>query len=208
MGGQGSGNFDHAGRPGLVGGSGSGGSTTASEQKQQRLTEKHTRDRQFKETLIKEADSIRDRDKEFMVVYDKNGKELQRWEGTTDEVGDPEWLADNSLDTIQLHNHPVSKPGDEDYEPDYPDHANKPPSLQDFSGLARDGTKALLVASKDYNFALTRTGPPFTKVQGEKMMDLMEQRLKTSEGFRYPTHADWQWITTQVKGFTYSRKEK
>ena len=190
-GGPGSGNFEHSGRPGSVGGSGPGGLHPLTWEK-----------------VKTQADVTRSKDHEFMTVYDKNGKVLQQWEGTRDEVGDPEWLAENSKDTVNLHNHPISEPGDEDYDPDYPDQANKPFSLQDLENFVHNGDKSDIVVSKDYDFILTRTGKPFTDDEAKHIAELMSKHLKTGKKdtpYRYPTHEDWEWLAHNTKKLSYTR---
>lgn len=210
MGGQGSGYFNHAGRPGLLGGSASGGGGSGGTSSTRERAEKH---REAREALsekttkaVKEfAEKYRDKTKEWMQIIDpKTGKVDYEEEGSEDEVGDPEVLEGKTEGKIQIHNHPVDTTGD---NPDYPDNANKPPSAQDLGKFFDDKPKEFLVVSKDYTFSLKPPPGGFTEKNKAKAEALFKSMLVKNGAWRYPTHEDWQALAAKT-GIKYTRTKQ
>ena len=125
MGGQGSGYFEHAGRPGLVGGSGPGGAGLRGSREARERSQRHEQARRNREEEARKAEDERTRTlapeaeqriaeklkdyeadtKESSFVFDKDGKLL--WEGTEGKRGEAPNPPGRLLrDNIVVHNHP------------------------------------------------------------------------------------------------------
>ena len=191
MGGTGSGNFNHAGRPGLIGGSGPGGGGGGGGDGR---SEKATK------TIKDFGDKFRKKTREYMQIINPNTGEVEyEEEGSEDEVGDPEELEGKTEGKIQVHNHPVDETGDE-----FEDNANKPPSAQDLGKFFDDKPKEFLVVTKDYTFSLKPPPGGFTEKNRQKAEALFKKMLVKNGKWRYPTHADWQLLAIKT-GIKYKR---
>ena len=218
MGGSGSGNFGHAGRPGLVGGSGSGaglvgGSGSGEGSRPKPSGPGKTLSSEAKKTLATLADKIKDQTHETMYIIDiKTGEILYTEQGTEDEVGmellekeseheDQPSIQENQ---VVLHNHPV------DTSTKGVDAANKPPSFQDLGSFLNGGSRVFAVVGKDDLFFLEKPAKGFTEKQKSSIDALMKKHLYDSEtkSPRYPTDADWRWLAKAVPGLKYSKNQR
>ena len=203
MGGQGSGNFDHAGRPGLVGGSGAGSAGMRGAREASRRREEHERRRQeavqrreeaeqrvlgrdaVGQTLKKIAEEIRHQDNETLIIVDaESGKELGRAQGDSISVEQlPKGLRSQIKGNVEIHNHPE---GDK--------HTDQPPSWPDLREMFRNGSKTMFVVSPHSSYRVDLPDRPLSKADHAKIRDLFLKILAPNPGDmpRDPTNADWR----------------
>ena len=88
-------------------------------------------------------DFIRKKDKEWVYIFDKSGKQTARYEGEEGYVNPPEAQLLSKLNNATVvHNHPL----DESF------------SLQDIKAITRYNAKKLIVVSPKYTYIVERNG--------------------------------------------------
>ena len=207
MGGQGSGYFQHAGRPGEIGGSTSGGrgggkKPSSSKARERSLEHQEQREVQdalpppVQESIKKLGDTIRHNDAETLIVIDaKTGKELARVQGTHDEAGEiSDATAAKMTGNIEIHNHP-DLPGDKDV----------PLSWPDLQGFLEGDSRQIIAVTPGYNFSFAL--PPRGLSPKERKTILRKARSIIPKG-RHPvvTHDMWTKLAGQTR-LRYIRTE-
>ena len=204
MGGQGSGYFQHAGRPGEIGGSASGGRGGKSSSKGRERSIEHLEQRleqdslppPVQESIKKLGDTIRHNEAETLIVIDaQTGKELARVQGTHDEAGEiSEATAAKMTGNIEIHNHP-DLPGDMDVTLSWPD----------LQGFLEGDSRQIIAVTPKYNFSFAL--PPRGLSPKERKTILRKARSIIPRG-RHPvvTHDMWAKLAGQTR-LRYTRIE-
>ena len=204
MGGPGSGYFQHAGRPGELGGSASGGRGGKSSSKGRERSIEHEQQRLEQELLPppvqdsikKVGDTIRHNEAETLIVIDaKTGKELARVQGTHDEAGEiSDATAAKMTGNIEIHNHP-----------DLPGDTNVTLSWPDLQGFLEGDSRQIIAVTPKYNFSFAL--PPRGLSPKERKTILRKARSIIPRG-RHPvvTHDMWTKLAGQTR-LRYTRTE-
>lgn len=171
MGGPGSGFFDHAGRPGLVGGSSGSGGGGAGVKAARDRAEKHARERRERERQYLDdstqtvqdkmkviADSLRDIPGETRKFVDQHtGEELTTFSGHEGDIVEirtyPEDLYPRPLVEIPMHADFLSRlvgPKDSTSR----EHLNSPPNLEQFRNFLSGAANTLIVVTPNADYVI------------------------------------------------------
>ena len=153
-------------------------------------------------------DFIRKKDKEWVYIFDKSGKQTARYEGEEGYVNPPEAQLLSKLNNATVvHNHPL----DESF------------SLQDIKAITRYNAKKLIVVSPKYTYIVERNGnywgfdldsqtdiaffEEITTMSEQYLHEKMQEReISYTDKINSLNHDVWKWFFKE-KGVFYERKE-
>ena len=213
MGGPGSGYFEHAGRPGLVGGSGPGGAGLRGSRDARERSQRHEQARRNREEAERKAEEERTRTlapeaerriaeklkdyeadtKESSFVFDKDGRLL--WEGTEGKRGEaPNPPGKLLKDNIVIHNHPDQTA----------------PSVNDLEVSLKSSAKEERILTAGYQYTFRKT-ERFSRERQKEIIGQVDSLYKSIRVDKTLSDAQvWHRVYTKIAsdnpGLVYTRR--